>query len=72
MRRTLALAAAGMLFSWTLIQFDGGRLDGYGERFRRGGAQRACAFLRRRLRRRAAAFVLGSTPSPSAGTPGAH
>jgi proton-dependent oligopeptide transporter, POT family len=26
------LAAAGMLFSWTLIQFDGGRLDGYGER----------------------------------------
>ena len=26
------LAAAGMLFSWSLIQFDGGRLDGYGER----------------------------------------
>lgn len=26
-----ALAAAGMLFSWTLIQFDGGKLDGYGE-----------------------------------------
>ncbi|MCW3847261.1 peptide MFS transporter [Sphingomonas sp. LB-2] len=25
------LAAAGMLFSWALIQFDGGRLDGYGE-----------------------------------------
>ena len=25
------LAALGMLFSWTLIQFDGGRLDGYGE-----------------------------------------
>ncbi|MBO9581280.1 MAG: peptide MFS transporter [Sphingobium sp.] len=25
------LAAAGMLFSWTLIQFDGGRLGGYGE-----------------------------------------
>lgn len=26
------LAALGMLFSWSLIQFDGGRLDGYGER----------------------------------------
>ena len=26
------LAAAGMLFSWSLIQFDGGRLAGYGER----------------------------------------
>ena len=25
------LAAAGMLFSWSLIQFDGGRLAGYGE-----------------------------------------
>ncbi len=25
------LAALGMLFSWTLIQFDGGRLNGYGE-----------------------------------------
>lgn len=25
------LAALGMLFSWTLIQFDGGRLDGFGE-----------------------------------------
>jgi POT family proton-dependent oligopeptide transporter len=25
------LAAIGMLFSWTLIQFDGGRLNGYGE-----------------------------------------
>ena len=25
------LAALGMLFSWALIQFDGGRLDGYGE-----------------------------------------
>ncbi|MBO9714043.1 peptide MFS transporter [Sphingomonas sp.] len=25
------LAALGMLFSWSLIQFDGGRLDGYGE-----------------------------------------
>lgn len=26
------LAATGMLFSWALIQFDGGRLSGYGER----------------------------------------
>jgi proton-dependent oligopeptide transporter, POT family len=26
------LAALGMLFSWTLIQFDGGKLDGYGDR----------------------------------------
>lgn len=26
------LAALGMLASWALIQFDGGRLDGYGER----------------------------------------
>lgn len=26
-----ALAAAGMVLSWTLIQFDGGKLDGYGE-----------------------------------------
>jgi POT family proton-dependent oligopeptide transporter len=26
------LAALGMLFSWSLIQFDGGKLDGYGER----------------------------------------
>jgi POT family proton-dependent oligopeptide transporter len=26
-----ALAAAGMLFSWSLIQFDGGRLKGFGE-----------------------------------------
>ncbi|MBN8816179.1 MAG: peptide MFS transporter [Sphingomonas sp.] len=25
------LASIGMLFSWTLIQFDGGRLGGYGE-----------------------------------------
>ncbi len=25
------LAAIGMLFSWSLIQFDGGKLDGYGE-----------------------------------------
>jgi POT family proton-dependent oligopeptide transporter len=27
-----ALAAAGMLVSWTLIQFDGGKLDGVGDR----------------------------------------
>jgi len=26
-----ALAAGGMLFSWSLFQFDGGRLDGFGE-----------------------------------------
>lgn len=26
------LAAVGMAFSWFLIQFDGGKLDGYGER----------------------------------------
>lgn len=26
-----SLAAAGMLFSWSLIQFDGGRLSGFGE-----------------------------------------
>ncbi|MFM7028155.1 MAG: peptide MFS transporter [Chakrabartia sp.] len=26
------LAAIGMVFSWSLIQFDGGRLDGYGDR----------------------------------------
>jgi POT family proton-dependent oligopeptide transporter len=26
------LAALGMLFSWSLIQFDGGKLNGYGER----------------------------------------
>ncbi len=26
------LAALGMTFSWVLVQFDGGRLDGYGER----------------------------------------
>ena len=27
-----ALAAAGMMVSWMLIQFDGGKLDGYGDR----------------------------------------
>jgi len=35
------LAAAGMLFSWTLIQFDGGRLSGYGEVPERAGPDRA-------------------------------
>lgn len=35
------LAAAGMLFSWTLIQFDGGRLAGYGEVPVRDGPDRA-------------------------------
>jgi POT family proton-dependent oligopeptide transporter len=44
------LAAAGMLFSWTLIQFDGGRLAGYGEPPAREGPDRAliiyiCAIL---------------------------
>jgi POT family proton-dependent oligopeptide transporter len=36
------LAAAGMLFSWFLIQFDGGRLNGYGEPpVKEGGKDRA-------------------------------
>ena len=35
------LAALGMLFSWTLIQFDGGRLSGYGEPPVRQGPDRA-------------------------------
>src|SRR3954471_17253241 len=35
------LAAAGMLFSWTLIQFDGGRLAGYGEVPARQGPDRS-------------------------------
>lgn len=35
------LAAIGMLFSWTLIQFDGGKLSGYGEPPKREGADRA-------------------------------
>jgi len=35
------LAAVGMLFSWSLIQFDGGRLSGYGEPPAKGGADRA-------------------------------
>lgn len=37
------LAAAGMLFSWTLIQFDGGKLAGFGEppAGAAGSAQRA-------------------------------
>ena len=35
------LAAIGMLFSWTLIQFDGGKLAGYGEPPVREGPDRA-------------------------------
>ena len=35
------LAAAGMLFSWSLIQYDGGRLAGYGEPPVREGPDRA-------------------------------
>src|SRR3954468_4487787 len=35
------LAAAGMLFSWSLIQYDGGRLSGYGEPPTREGPDRA-------------------------------
>ncbi len=35
------LAAAGMLFSWSLIQYDGGRLSGYGEPPARTGPDRA-------------------------------
>lgn len=35
------LAAGGMLLSWALIQFDGGRLNGYGEPPAREGADRA-------------------------------
>ena len=44
------LAALGMAFSWTLFQFDGGRLDGYGERPEHGDPKKdwivyACAIL---------------------------
>jgi POT family proton-dependent oligopeptide transporter len=35
------LAAAGMALSWALIQYDGGRLAGYGEPPERTGADRA-------------------------------
>ena len=35
------LAAAGMLFSWSLIQYDGGRLAGYGEPPEREGGDKA-------------------------------
>ncbi|WP_380876407.1 peptide ABC transporter [Sphingomonas sp. DBB INV C78] len=35
------LAALGMLFSWSLIQFDGGRLAGYGEPPQRSGKDRS-------------------------------
>ena len=37
------LAALGMLFSWSLIQFDGGRLAGYGEPPVRAGQDRTLA-----------------------------
>ncbi|MFT3977679.1 MAG: peptide MFS transporter [Sphingomonas bacterium] len=44
------LAAIGMVFSWCLIQFNGGKLDGYGEPPAREGPDRAlliygCALL---------------------------
>jgi POT family proton-dependent oligopeptide transporter len=35
------LAAIGMLFSWSLIQFDGGKLAGYGEPPNKGGPDRS-------------------------------
>lgn len=35
------LAAIGMLVSWSLIQFDGGKLDGYGEPPNRDGPDRS-------------------------------
>ncbi len=35
------LAALGMLFSWFLIQFDGGKLDGYGEAPAREGGDKS-------------------------------
>ncbi|SNS24872.1 proton-dependent oligopeptide transporter, POT family [Sphingomonas laterariae] len=35
------LAAVGMLFSWSLIQFDGGRLAGYGEPPEQSGPDRS-------------------------------
>jgi len=35
------LAAIGMLFSWSLIQFDGGKLNGYGDPPKRSGPDRA-------------------------------
>ncbi len=37
------LAAIGMLVSWSLVQFDGGRLAGHGEPPRRAGPDRAPA-----------------------------
>ncbi|MGI4879853.1 MAG: peptide MFS transporter [Janthinobacterium lividum] len=37
------LAAVGMLIAWALIQFDGGRLDGYGEAPAATGADRSIA-----------------------------
>ena len=44
------LAAVGMLCSWALIQFDGGRLDGYGERPADAPANRDFVIYRRRAR----------------------
>src|SRR6185369_13828879 len=35
------LAAIGMAFSWSLIQFDGGKLNGYGDPPVRAGPNRA-------------------------------
>jgi POT family proton-dependent oligopeptide transporter len=35
------LAAIGMLFSWSLIQFDGGKLAGYGDPPNKGGPDRS-------------------------------
>jgi POT family proton-dependent oligopeptide transporter len=37
----LGLAGFGMLFSWVLMHFDGGRLSGYGETPERAGGDRA-------------------------------
>jgi POT family proton-dependent oligopeptide transporter len=39
------LAALGMVFSWSLIQFDGGRLAGYGEPPERTGPDRSIAIF---------------------------
>ncbi|MEO0031300.1 MAG: hypothetical protein RIS94_1058 [Pseudomonadota bacterium] len=39
----LGLAGVGMLFSWVLMQFDGGRLAGFGEPPARAGGDRSVA-----------------------------
>jgi len=39
------LAAVGMLFSWSLIQFDGGRLAGYGEPPNKGPDRQIAIYL---------------------------